>query len=173
MGAEVRYFEGIDQYDGLERFCIEGTDLLLLEMPHGVWTKRMISALIELNAREDITVLLAHVERYLRQQSRETWDCLLRCGIRMQASTSFFAGRFSRRTAIRLLRDGKIHLLGTDCHNMTSRKPDLADALAVIRRKNCEEFLQRMKQREHMLLQPAEIQTNDLTYSAGIGGGLP
>ena len=171
LGAEVRYFEGINQCDGLEQFCIEGTDLLLLEMPHGVWTRRMIAALAELSGRGNITLLLAHVERYLRRQKKETWNDLLRCGIRMQVSADFFVKRGSRRTAMKLLRDGRIHLLGTDCHNMTSRKPNMGDAVSVIQHKSGDELLQRITNREHMLLQTA-AQTDDLICSAGIGGGL-
>ena len=155
LGAEVRYFEGINRYAGLEAFCIEGTELLLIEMPNGVWTSRMISALLELNRREGLTVILAHIERYLRQQKEETWSLLLESGIRMQANASFFTGSFTKGKAIKLFRSGGIHLLGTDCHNMSSRKPDMAEAMDIIRRKNCEEYLQRLKARERRLLHTA------------------
>ena len=33
------------------------------------------------------------------------------------------------------LRQGKIHILGSDCHNTSTRKPNLMDALAVINTK--------------------------------------
>ncbi len=170
LGAEVRYFEGITRYDGLEQFCMEGTPVLLVEMPHGTWTKRMIEALAELNDRESIVVLLAHVERYFREQPRDTWKQLLGYGIRMQASAEFFVDRQTRRTAIRSLREGRIHLLGSDCHNMTSRPPNMAAALDVIRRKKCSDHLLRMKRREHMLLQHEEIVYHDFNTTQ-IGGG--
>lgn len=152
LGAEVRYFEGIHRYEGLERFCLEGTDLLLVEMPHGVWTKRMLDGLLRLSERENISLMLAHVERYYRQQSRETWDMLLRSGIRMQVSADFFLSRWTRKTALKLLRGGYVHVLGTDCHNMTSRKPNMGDAEAFIRAKNAEDLLHRIRQRETLLL---------------------
>ena len=152
LGAEVRYFEGIHRYEGLERFCLEGTDLLLVEMPHGVWTKRMLDGLLRLSERENISLMLAHVERYYRQQSRETWELLLRSGIRMQVSADFFLSRWTRKTALKLLRGGYVHVLGTDCHNMTSRKPNMGEAEAFIRSKNAEDLLQRIRQRETLLL---------------------
>ena len=33
LGAEVAYYEGISRLDNLSSLCIEGTNLLLLEMP--------------------------------------------------------------------------------------------------------------------------------------------
>jgi protein-tyrosine phosphatase len=33
LGAEVSYYPGISRLEGLSRLCIEGTDILLLEMP--------------------------------------------------------------------------------------------------------------------------------------------
>lgn len=156
LGAEVRYFEGINRYDGLKQFCIEGTNLLLLEMPLCVWTKRMVTALAELNGYEGITLLMAHIERYYHAQSKGTWDYLLDCGIRMQISTDFFINRFTRPSAMKLLRNERIHFLGTDCHDTKTRKPNMAEAVAVIQLKNEDAFLQRMEQREHRLLQEAD-----------------
>lgn len=163
LGAEVRYFEGIHRYEGLERFCLEGTNLLLLEMPHGVWTKRMIAALTEMNARENISLMLAHVERYYRHQSRDVWDTLLRNGIRMQVSADFFLARRTRKAALKLLQEGRIHVLGTDCHNMTTRKPDMADAVSFIRAKGGADLLLRLQQREALLLQRHSMNEGGLT----------
>ena len=41
LGAEVLFFDGISRYDGLHDLCLEGTDLLLLEMPFRTWTSHM------------------------------------------------------------------------------------------------------------------------------------
>lgn len=161
LGAEVRYFEGIARYDGLERFCIEGSNLLLLEMPQGTWTRRMIATVVELNESRNISVLMAHIERYHRDQPKDIWKHLLRCGIKMQVSADYVIDRKTRRTALNMLRDGSIHFLGSDCHNMTDRKPNMADAINIIQRKIGDDFLQNMRQRERMLLQE----------ETGIGGG--
>ena len=163
LGAEVLYFEGINRHDNLERFCIEGTNLLLLEMPSGVWTKRMLSAIVELNERENITVVLAHVERYMREQERSTGEFLIKCGIRLQANAEFFIARSTRRTAMKMFRDKAIHLLGTDCHNATTRKPNMAQAIEIIEHKKGIEMLQRMKARVNMFLSESSwsIKGND------------
>lgn len=136
LGAEVLYFEGIGRFDGLKDFCLEGTDLLLLEMPFGVWTTRTVSTVLELSKRSDVTVVLAHIDRYLHRQNKKAIRLLLDCGVLAQANTVFFTK--NRRRALKMLRDGHIHFLGTDCHNTTTRKPDLAPALAAIDRKGLE-----------------------------------
>ena len=37
--------------------------------------------------------------------------------------------------ALRMLREDRIHLLGSDCHNMRSRKPNLGEAVRLIEKK--------------------------------------
>lgn len=163
LGAEVRYFEGVHRCDGLERFCLEGTELLLLEMPVCAWTARMMDSVLELNQRGGITVLLAHIERYLAYQSRDFWKPLLENGVLMQASTLFFIRK--SRKAMKLLREGRIHLLGTDCHNMGARRPDLSLALGGIRRSGGEELLQALHEREVTMLGEAEDDLDSLRRS--------
>lgn len=136
LGAEVLYFEGIGRFDGLKEFCLEGTDLLLLEMPFGVWTTRTVSTVLELSRRDDVTIVLAHIDRYLHRQNKKAIRQLLDRGVLMQVNASFFTE--NRRRALKMLREGQFHFLGTDCHNTTTRKPDLAPALAAIARKGLE-----------------------------------
>lgn len=154
LGAEVQYFEGIHRCDGLERFCLDGTELLLLEMPVCVWTARMVDSVLELNRRRNLTVLLAHIERYRTRQNRSCWEPLLEDGVLMQVSASFFLER--SRKAMELLREGSVHALGTDCHNMRARRPNLAPALEIIARKGGEELLRELKKREMMVLGEAK-----------------
>lgn len=164
LGAEVQYFEGIQRYDALERFRIEGTELLLLEMPVCVWTLRMLDAVLEINQRRDMRVMLAHIERYLRFQNAKTWELLLDNDVFMQASTEFFI-RHSRK-AMRMLREGRIHFLGTDSHNMESRCPNLEEALRVIERRGGGELLDELIRREAAVLG----ETEDDSAHSGRGG---
>lgn len=150
LGAEVRYFEGLHRINRIEDFCIGGTKLLLVEMPECTWTTRMISSIVDLNNRECVIVLLAHIERYLCFRNKNAIDQLLQCGVFAQASTSFFVKE--RRTAMRMLQEGKIHFLGSDCHNMTGRKPDFASALKVISHDNGKEWSRALEQREVEIL---------------------
>jgi protein-tyrosine phosphatase len=71
----------------------------------------------------------------------------------MQSNADCFLPFFAGRKALRLLREDRIHLLGTDCHNMTSRPPQMDEALRVIRRRLGEEKLARIDELGRDLLQ--------------------
>ncbi len=128
LGAEVQYFEGLCSAEQLGELCIDGTRLLLLEMPFCPWTERMVENVLELNMRSELQVVLAHIERYLHWQSRDTLPWLLDEGVLMQCNASFFLEFSSRGRAMRMLREGQIHFLGSDCHGLTARPPQVGMA---------------------------------------------
>ena len=140
-GAEVLYYPGISHMKQLHELCLEGTNLLLLEMPFTAWSRHMVQEVRDLAHSGEFTILLAHIERYYFQQPVSTWDAFLEDGIYMQSNADFFLPFRTRRKAIRLLREGRIHVLGTDCHNDTSRAPRMAEARDMIRRKLGEQTL--------------------------------
>ena len=65
LGAEVRYYNGISRLDRLRKLTVENSRLLLLEMSTAKWTEYVVNELIELSNSGDLTVALAHIERYL------------------------------------------------------------------------------------------------------------
>ena len=132
LGAEVYYFDGISRTQELDLLKLEHTDLLLLEMPFSAWTGRMVAELLELQGCRNTTVVLAHIERYLAFQKPEVWRKLLDGGVRMQCNAEFFLHWRTRRKALRMLRQGKVHFLGSDCHNMEARPPRLGEAMEAI-----------------------------------------
>ena len=135
LGAEVRYYPGISRMEGLSSLCIEGSRLLLLEMPTMRWSESMVRELIEMSGKNGICLVLAHIDRYWTLQSKSVWNRLLDSGILMQTNTSFFTAFSTRRKALSLLAEGYVHLLGSDCHNMTSRPPHIGRGLAVIQKR--------------------------------------
>ena len=152
LGAEVRYYPGISRLERLRDLCIEDSNLLLLEMPMTRWTESMLRELTELSGRDGICIVLAHIDRYLPMQKREVWDRLLECGILMQTNASFFGAVTKRHRALAMLRDGYIHLLGSDCHNMTSRPPQLGRALDAIAKRFGVDYIQQMNEFGYSLL---------------------
>lgn len=123
LGAEVQYFEGICAVDGLEMLCIQDTPVLLLEMPFCKWSERMVRDVLELNSRDDIQILLAHMERYLSFHNQDSLSKLLDDGVLVQSNISFFAHWQTRHRAMSMLDRGQIHVLGSDCHDLKQRPP--------------------------------------------------
>lgn len=134
-GAEVKYYEGISRLPELKSLCIQGTGLLLLEMPMRKWTDYVLKELIDISCSGNVTVLLAHVERYMKFQRNDTADYLLSNGILMQINASFVCDFITRRKALGWLKKQAVHMIGSDCHNMTDRPPDIGRADEIIRKK--------------------------------------
>jgi len=124
VGAEVQYFESICDVEDILELRILGTEYLLLEMPFSRWTDRMLEDVIELNERPDTQVVMAHIERYIAMQPPGTVEKLISRGVKIQSNVSFFTNWQTRRRAMSMLKNGQIHILGSDCHNMQSRRPN-------------------------------------------------
>jgi len=158
-GAEVSYFEGITAMESLRQMRIGQSGCLLLEMPMGKWTNRMVDAIIELQNRPGYTIVLAHIERYIQEQKMDIIHFLLDNEVRMQASAGYFANRWTCRKALHLVEMGVISVLGSDSHNMTNRKPNLGDACAVIVQKSGQSLLNHIMARSRYLI---ETPTHDI-----------
>ena len=120
-GAEVQYYEGITA--------------ILIEMPFRPWSERMINDILDINSRQGFQVVLAHVERYLPFVGEDLLRMLVREGVLMQANAGFFSGFIKSRKAVHMLKEGLIHFIGSDAHNLSSRAPNLANAYSVIEKK--------------------------------------
>lgn len=140
LGAEVRYYEGISRNPDLKKLRIESTRLLLLEMPFARWTEYTVRELTDLSLSSTVLVL-AHVERYLGFQPSSVIDRLLGSGILLQINASYLNHRFTRSGALGMLGRQQVHFLGSDCHNLTDRAPEIGKAYGLIEKKFGSEFL--------------------------------
>lgn len=159
VGAEIEYFEGIACVRDYPELRIGGTNCFLVEMPPDKWTYRMVDDILELCADYRHRVILAHVERYLFDQPRSTVRVLLENGVLMQSNASFFLNRKTAGKALRLLKRGVIHLLGSDCHDTVRRVPNLGDACDLIEARAGKEYTDRIMQGAHVLLRTDKKQT--------------
>ena len=135
LGAEVRYYDGISHLQELKQLRIEGTKFLLLEMPFSHWTEYAIKEIIDIANRGKITLVLAHIERYLPLLSKKTLTRLASNGVLFQANASFFNGMFSTSKAVKMLKENRIHFIGSDCHNTSDRVPNMQKAIQAIKKR--------------------------------------
>lgn len=153
LGAEVKYYQGISRLENLRDLRIESTKLLLLEMPMAKWSEYTLQELAEISGKTGIKLVLAHIERYLGLQKQSVWDRLYENGILMQVNASYFTGLSTRGKAISRLKEGGIHFLGSDCHNTTTRAPQLDKAFGIIRKKLGNEFVNQMNEYGYVILE--------------------
>lgn len=136
LGAEVYYFGGMAALPDIKRLCIDNTNYLLLEMPFEEWTGKMISDVERLVYDKNIIPVIAHLDRYLSYQKHNNHiQDLLNIGAVVQMNGDYVNGIFTRKNALKLIRDGVVSLLGSDCHNMQKRAPNLDKTFKIIRKK--------------------------------------
>ena len=93
----------------------------------------MYRELVEIREKQDLIPILAHVDRYISPfRTHHIPERLAELPVLIQANSSFFIHRGTRRMALRMLQEGWIHLLGSDCHDLTDRAPNLGEVLSVI-----------------------------------------
>lgn len=146
LGAEVACFGNMSHCEQLRDLCVGESDLLLVEMPFGAWSERMIEDICALPRQMGIQPVLAHVERYDRKDQFPRYQDYLADQVLFQCNAQYFLKGFASRKALRQLADGQIHFLGSDCHNMGLRAPNIGDALAVIRKKLGQEAVDYLKE---------------------------
>lgn len=143
LGAEVHYFRAMSESEELHRLKIGKSDCILVEMPMTRWTEKMLRELELIRQRQGLTPIVAHVDRYIEPwHTRGIPEALEALPVLVQANAGFFLRRSTRGLAIRMLKKGQIQLLGSDCHNMDSRRPCLGEAAEIIRRSLGEAGLQ-------------------------------
>lgn len=135
LGAEVAYYPGLSHMDHLEDFCIQGTKLILIELPFTPCTTRCYQE-IEGIRRQGLYPVMAHVERYFSFQPQQEMIVRLKdSGALIQCNGEFFLNGFRSRKAFAMMKKGQIDVLGSDCHNLSSRPPNLGDAVVQLQRK--------------------------------------
>lgn len=143
-GAEVAFFSGMSRSKELQKLTISGTSLLLLEMPFRSWTHEDIWEVRNI-LRNGIQPVIAHIERFYACQKN---DCiieeLLSLPLYIQINAEAFLSWKTRRRVLRIIQKKKVLLLGSDCHNISSRPPNLQQARAVIKNKLGEEYLKQI-----------------------------
>lgn len=141
-GAEVAFFRGISRAEKLHELTVEGTDLLLLEMPFVPWEASDIDEVETLVSERGFRVLLAHLERYLDiPGNRHRIEELLELPIHVQINAESLTDWRRRGRLVRMFRDGQAHVLGSDCHSLHRRPPNLAVGRAVLAKKLGQEIL--------------------------------
>lgn len=153
IGAEVYFFRGMSSYERLHELTIEGTDCILVEMPMSKWSDSMYAELRRINTNAGLIPVIAHVDRYISPlRTHGIPERLGELPVIVQANANFFLRSSTRAMALKMLKDDKIHLLGSDCHNLDERKPNLGPAVDVIRKRLGQEYLERVHSYQNYVL---------------------
>lgn len=152
LAAEVAYYSGISEEKELRRLCVEGTHTLLLEMPYSDWNSFQIDEVMSLAWDSEFDIVLVHPERLTTGTNNRWLDRLY--SLPMQVNAGALRHWRTRKGALEILENTAKPLLGSDCHNLKSRAPNLWEGRNVVERKLGRDFLAEMDENAQALLQP-------------------
>ena len=159
LGAEVAYRPGLGYEENLEKLCLGSSRYLLLEMPFERWGDEVVRSVRNICSTKGITPIIAHVERYLSIQSRDTLMRVLEQDVLVQMNAEHLLQFSSRRQGRKMLKSGMVQLLGSDCHNMTTRQPNMGQAVAYLEKKGMGSVLGKISVDSQMVFKAAMGET--------------
>lgn len=143
-GAEAAYFTGMGRAGQLKELCYQGTGTLLLEMPFEQWNEYVLQDIEDILYRQKLDIVLAHIERYISlQRNKKILNQILSLPLTLQVNAgSLIAGGHRRRAAIKILKGADRSLLGSDCHNLDTRRPNVAAGYEIVAGKLGERYVE-------------------------------
>ena len=137
--AEVYITKYLLNNSNLDALKIGNTNYALIEHPFSCdFSQGTYDRLLSLNYDYGIKPILAHIERYSAfMDDGDLLDSYIEMGCIAQVNISSFvdSSRSLRKKLFKYLESGRIHLIGTDCHNLSSRKPDFETGVNAIIKK--------------------------------------
>lgn len=159
-GAELFYSDEIvDALASGRALTLGDTRYVLIEFSPAIVYQDIFQAVRRLSLLRYIPVL-AHIERYQCLRKKGYMDELIQMGAYMQmnfSSLADFKHPSNQLWCRKMVRDGKIHLLGTDMHRLDYRPPDTRAAVRWVEHKVGRECLERLT-----IDQPAKLLSGEL-----------
>ncbi len=129
LGAEVLYFPGMSAAEEVAGLRLQGTPFLLVEPPMMPWSNAMLDEVEQCGPELNCVPVIAHIDRYMRLLNDYTlFERVEDRNLLIQVNANFFLSPKTKKMAVRCLEDRKIHFIGSDCHNMRDRLPNMGDA---------------------------------------------
>lgn len=133
LGNEIYLSEeDIDAIVNRQVFTMAGSRYLLIELPvHQFYPfhEMMIHNLQENGYR----IILAHVERYqIFENKPQMLQEFVKKGIYCQITTNYIMNKKTRKKAFKLIKNGLVHIVASDGHNIDKRPPVMKNAYDII-----------------------------------------
>ena len=146
VGAEVYFFPGISDSDALKQLTIGEKRFILIEIQEAPWGDHVFRELEGIYVKQGLVPVIAHIDRYIAPfRTYGIPERLEDLPVLVQANAGFFLRSATKGMAMRMLSKGQIHLLGSDCHNLSNRPPRLGEAVDAIRKRLGDHVLERIE----------------------------
>ena len=142
LGAEVTYFDGISQAEKISELTMEGTDILLLEMPFNTWSRSEMDEVMWMIENGDYRIMLAHLERFSHFSGNKRYiKELMETDAIIQYNADSFHNRKYTKLMVKSIKKGIVPLLGSDCHGVHHREPELLTGRNILKDKMSQDIL--------------------------------
>lgn len=159
LGAEVLLDSSLSERENVRSLCIEGTELLLLELPYTQWNSWYNHEIYDIILKHEITPVLAHIERYITNpKDVKKLDSLVSFGVKFQVNASSFLSYSGRRVIKELASGGLISAIASDAHNLSTRSADIKKPLRALKRKFGDDFIEYIYDKTSALLEAYSCQ---------------
>ena len=124
LGAEVAIENGLSEVKDIEKLAVQGTKLILLELPYRDYADWMSEEIYNISAEYSLKIILAHVHRYLEYYSKEQLEKILSSECIMQVNNEAFTSWSEKKMVKNIIKEGRTIVFGSDAHNMGTRCPN-------------------------------------------------
>ncbi len=159
-GCEL-HFTGLNMPESEElcKLAIEGTRYILFEFPFTTeWSGVLLEKVNDFISDTGYTPIVAHAERYSEVQKMPEYATeLVNMGCLLQLNVEAFLNKSDKKLAYALLRNGLVHCLGTDAHDVTRRMPRYAEAKAAVEEAGLSERWEQAQANMRKILNDEEV----------------
>ena len=148
LGNEIYYKdEVIELLEKKQIQTMNGTRYVLVEFNAGMEYKKIAQAVRKFTMKGYYPIL-AHVERYAALYKRaDLVEELIHMGAYIQINAeTLMGGVFDgyRKYCMKLIAEGNVHFLGSDCHNTVGRRAIMEKAVRILKKKTDRDILEKL-----------------------------
>jgi len=154
LGCEVHLDGKMHKMEKLDQLCLEGTNIIMLEMPFDLWQPWLNDVVYHIRASRRLIPIIAHVDRYqsmLKQFQR--MEALLSMEVIVQLNADSFLNWRMKRSLQKIIGLNRPIILGSDMHNMDIRQTRMEPASKKIEKKFGAQMLRKMESNAAQLLE--------------------
>ncbi len=119
--CELYYIRGLADFEQLSRLNIAGTRYILIELPYGGVSRRVLEDILNFSINYNLTPILAHLERFgLFKGFNDAVRFVAEGNALAQVNVSSFFDKRLKKYATRLAKQNLISFLGCDLHSPNS-----------------------------------------------------
>lgn len=137
LGAEVKLMPFVSRMPDISKLCIEGTNLIMIELPYDTWSDNWVfDEIFSLIVHSKLTPVIAHINRYITKSTDfKKLEKLFRMEVYLQINIGSYLDKYNKKNINRLIKNGNAHVVASDCHNMDKRPPTLVENLKNLEKK--------------------------------------